>query len=81
MAYRNSLKLILVLCPLIVCACLFSDKLTGNPNRQGELALTITIKEAYQGVRNGNVGSLPPLEDSAYVTAQILAVDGGVRGF
>ena len=69
----NPLKRILigVLFPLIFSGCLLFNGLTGDPNAGDQHGLALTMKDAYQGVKDGNVESVPLLEDSTYVTVEV----------
>lgn len=56
---------------LFLCGCSLLNGFRGNPNLDTEPVMSITMRNAYQGVGDGNVEQVPLPEDSAYLTVEI----------
>lgn len=60
-----------LLLPMLLSACSTFTQSTEGRDADGQRDLEITIKDAYQGVKDGNVESVPLSQNRIYVTVEL----------
>jgi hypothetical protein len=74
MRYHNDATKLFIaglLLTLLLPACSMFNRLAGSSDADGTHELKVTIKDAYEGVKDGNAESVPLLDDNIYVTVVI----------